>query len=77
MEVKINDEVKIKSRGMVRSGKVISSSYYPQIMDEKDFGWQIEFLDKNNNYGHWKQWADGGELLEVNGKIYNPKKRKV
>ena len=26
--------------------------------------WDIEFLDSNNNYRHWKQCYDGGELIE-------------
>lgn len=31
---------------------------------EYDEYWDIEFLDTNNNYRHWKQFWDGGELIE-------------
>lgn len=27
-----------------------------------DWGFNIEFLDPDGNYHHWKQWDDGGEI---------------
>lgn len=27
-----------------------------------DAGWDIEFIDTNGQYRHWKQWYDGGEI---------------
>ena len=28
-----------------------------------DTGWDIEFVDTNGQYRHWKQWYDGGEIV--------------
>jgi len=27
-----------------------------------DTGWDIEFVDTNGQYRHWKQWYDGGKI---------------
>jgi len=72
MKIKKGDIVKIRACGVVRTGKIVAISYYEQIDDEKDYGWQIEFIGiENGDYGQWKQWADGGNILEVNGEKIN------
>lgn len=69
-EVNINkgDRVVIEAQGTIVSGRVISVNYYPQIMDEDDYGWQIELSNASvfGGYSHWKQWQDGGFISEIN-----------
>ena len=43
---------------------VVDKVFYAQ--EEKvgtDTGWDIEFIDTNGQYRHWKQWYDGGEIV--------------
>ena len=55
--IKKGDFVQIENaRGAVRSGEVISVSYWPGD------GWQIE-LTGPLGYSHWKQWIDGGSII--------------
>lgn len=32
--------------------------------DKWDGKWDVEFIDSNGNYRHWKQELDGGEVIE-------------
>lgn len=44
-------------------GKVVTIDriLYQDYWDR--FGWDIEFVDTENHYRHWKQYEDGGELI--------------
>lgn len=33
--------------------------------------WDIEFIDTADNYRHWKQYFDGGELIPGEKKYYD------
>jgi len=58
-DINVGDYVEIKNaKGVTRSGKVISANYWAGD------GWQIEFTGGPGGYGHWKQWEDGGKILE-------------
>lgn len=49
---------KVKALGFVVTiGKILYQDYW-----EED-GWDIEFIDSEGQYRHWKQGFDGGELL--------------
>lgn len=41
----------------VKIARVLYADYYPRD------GYDIELIDPAGNYRHWKQWADGGQLV--------------
>jgi len=52
------DYVSIKNaKGNIRSGKVLAASHW------SGDGWQIE-LSGEEGYSHWKQWEDGGKIVD-------------
>lgn len=51
---------KIRCQGFTVTIKEIHYQYYD------DGFWDIEFTDTNGNYRHWKQYFDGGELIQEN-----------
>ena len=55
--VRKGDMIKVKSKIIVI--RIIFETYY----SDKD-GWMIEGMDENLKYFMWKQWADGGELIQ-------------
>ncbi len=65
MKIKVGDYVKVEdSKGKVRDGKVLSVSF---VNCDEDGGWQIEFIGEGG-YSHWKQWDDGGFIIQHNSK---------
>jgi len=61
-DINVGDYVEIKNaKGVTRSGKVISANYWAGD------GWQIE-LTGLLGYSHWKQWDDGGFIIQHNSK---------
>lgn len=57
MTAKAGDAVKIGGR-TYEIKKVYYSAYFSPE------GWMIEFVDTNGQYHYWKQYLDGGELLQ-------------
>lgn len=53
---------KVECMGMVvEIGKILYQDFWPP------YGWDIEFLDTRGWYHHWKQWDDGGRLIQNKG----------
>ena len=66
-DINVGDYVKIKNaKGVTRSGRVISANYWAGD------GWQIELIGEG--YSHWKQWDDGGTIIQHNQKPKEAKK---
>ena len=38
--------------------KILTQSFW------EGYGWDIEFVDTKGMYHHWKQYDDGGELIQ-------------
>jgi len=57
MLAKIGDIVKAKGIS-VEIAEINYQEWY------KEEGWNIEFMDTNDNYRSWKQQFDGGELIK-------------
>ena len=56
MKIQIGDS--ISALGFTfKVGKIIYQSYY-------DGAWDVEFLDTNGGYHHWKSEFDGGEVIK-------------
>jgi len=49
---------KIRCKGMTVT---VNEVLYADKWDGK---WDVEFIDSNGNYRHWKQELDGGEVIE-------------
>lgn len=60
-ECKIGDVVRCAGREYV-IGKILYQFYSERGVD--DDGWMIEFIDTRGGYHYWKQYLDGGELLQ-------------
>lgn len=56
MEVNIGDSVHRRGR-IYTIEKILSQSYW------EGYGWDLEFVDTNSCYHHWKQYDDGGDLI--------------
>ena len=56
IEAKVGDKVIWKSHEWTIS-KILFQDYWDR------FGWDIEFIDANGGYHHWKQHEDGGKLI--------------
>lgn len=54
--VSVGDIVVVKNR-KYNIAKILSQDYWDR------FGWDIEFIDDQNKYHHWKQYEDHGELI--------------
>lgn len=58
---KPGDKVRCKGKTLTIA-KIISQDYYER--GASDDGWLIEFIDTKGSYHYWKQYIDGGELIE-------------
>ena len=56
--IKKGDYVVVKYEGQMRTGIVISS------WQDDNYEYALEFTSSIYGYVYWKQWADGGEVLE-------------
>lgn len=56
--INAGDEITIAIEGTASTGTVQTADHY---ISE---GWDIEILDIFGNYRHWKQWEDGGDIIE-------------
>ena len=41
------------------------------IYQEHYFDWDIEFIDTDGNYRHWKQYFDGGHLIKKKRRAFD------
>lgn len=57
-DANVGDKVRWKGKEWVIT-KILSQEFWDR------FGWDIEFIDSNDNYHHWKQHEDGGEFVRV------------
>lgn len=64
-EVKLRVEVGGIIRALGIEAK-IAKILYQEYWDGD--GFDVELIDSNGNYRHWKQWFDGGEYLPPEGK---------
>ena len=58
MEAKMCDAIEVHGRRYTIA-RILSQSYW-ESRDE----WDIEFIDTNDDYHHWKQGFDGGFLIK-------------
>lgn len=56
MKAKVGDIIKIN--GVSEIAEIHYQEWY------EDDGWMIEFTDTYGVYRSWKQWQDGGELIQ-------------
>lgn len=63
-DIKVGDRITIAAMDIKVTGDVVSCSYY------RGDGWDIELDNANvpGGWSHWKQWQDGGRIVEINGK---------
>lgn len=47
--------------------RVLYQDYYDESWEEH--GWFLEFYDINGKYHYWKQYLDGGKLIQKGDKI--------
>jgi hypothetical protein len=57
-EAKVGDQIRAKGL-LVTIGRIFYQEWYERS------GWDIEFIDTDDNYRHWKQQFDGGELIQM------------
>ena len=61
LTAKIGD--KINAHGItVTIAKILYQEYYYDRWENSD-DWDIELIDENGNYRHWRTWVDGGKLI--------------
>jgi len=74
------DRVTVEAQGRKVTGTVVHVEAYtpPQGVNANDDGWLIEMVDANVLGGHsyWKQYLDGGQVIEVNGESVTNNKRR-
>lgn len=54
---RVGDEVWIMGVASYAIAKILHAEYWDR------YGWDIEFIDPNDGYHHWKQEQDGGDLF--------------
>lgn len=57
MKAVIGNIIQLRGR-LWKIEKIYSQSFWD------GYGWDIEFVDTNGKYHHWKQYDDGGELIQ-------------
>lgn len=62
----MNEPRQLKAGDQIRAMGLtftIGTIWYQHWYDMAPGGWDVEFLDDKNNYHHWKQDEDGGEVI--------------
>lgn len=66
----VNGKKKFEVGDVLRLGRktytfarIIAQEYYPEINEDVPEYINIEFIDENGNYHHYKNEFDGGEII--------------